>query len=176
VAAPLVWWTVTLAMIVLAPVIVLVGEPVRRHFLRRLRRKPLLARAVLPGVGWRSGFLAWAMIRNPVLIALTAPARWAIDRASGLRSGRDGRGRFGLGQRGGQGGDWPPSAGDREPRRPRPTAPAGAIALAEPRQHRRVTGARTVIPSATSELARRVGPRLRRMTAVLRGRLRHQPS
>jgi hypothetical protein len=49
-----------------------------------------------------------------VWIALTAPVRWARDR---LRRPRQ----------------LPPEAGVREPRRPRPTLPAAAVALAEPR-------------------------------------------
>ena len=40
------------------------------------------------------------------------------------------RGRFGPGK--------PPAAGVREPRRPRPTLPAAAVALAEPRIRHRV--------------------------------------
>jgi len=39
-------------------------------------------------------------------------------------------GRFGRGQR--------PPAGVREPRRPRPTLPAGSVALAEPRVRPRI--------------------------------------
>ena len=49
-----------------------------------------------------------------VWIALMAPLRWATGY---------------LGRRKSQ----PPEAGVREPRRPRPTLPAAAIALAEPR-------------------------------------------
>jgi hypothetical protein len=59
------------------------------------------------------------MQHNPLMIALTAPARWINDRL-----GRLGRWR------------WRPRpdlAGVREPRRPRPTLPAAAVALAEPR-------------------------------------------
>lgn len=52
--------------------------------------------------------------RNPVRIALTAPARWVLDRI------KRGRGR-------------PPAAGVREPRRPKPSLPAAAVALDEPR-------------------------------------------
>ena len=47
--------------------------------------------------------------------ALTTAMQWVRDR---LRRGRPSR---------------PPEAGVREPRRPRPTLPAAAIALAEPR-------------------------------------------
>jgi hypothetical protein len=51
---------------------------------------------------------------SAVWIALNTPLRWA---------------RAYLGRRKAQ----PPEAGVREPRRPRPTLPAAAIALAEPR-------------------------------------------
>jgi hypothetical protein len=52
--------------------------------------------------------------RHSVWTALTAPVRWIADHVKRWR------------QR-------PPEAGVREPRRPKPTPPAGAIALAEPR-------------------------------------------
>jgi len=157
-ARVLVFCTVTLAVIAVAPVIVLVGEPLRRYYLRRLSPPPLpmrpagalsrfgLRRGVLrrtarrgrpvtgqarvglgdgrlpprSSAGWRRRSLA-RVIANPVLIALTAPERWAIDQVGGLSSGGRGFGRFGR-----RGGNWPPPAGVREPRRPKPTAPAGA--------------------------------------------------
>jgi hypothetical protein len=157
VARTLIFCAVTLAVIALAPVIVLVGEPLRRHYLRRLSGPP---RRVLERV----------VIANPVLIALTAPSRWAIDRVGGLRAGGSGGRGFGrFGRRGGQGdGGWPPSAGVREPRRPKPNAPAGAIALAEPRQQHRAIPILKALPPSLSEPARRVGSRLGRMAAVLR--------
>ena len=55
-----------------------------------------------------------AIATSAVWIALSAPLRWARDRL-GRRKQR------------------PPEARVREPRRPRPTLPAAAIALAEPR-------------------------------------------
>jgi hypothetical protein len=159
VARMLVFCAVTLAVIALAPVIMLLGEPLRRYYLQRLSGPP-----------WRA--LA-RVVANPVLIALTAPSRWAIDQVSGVRTGGSrfrGFGRFG--RRGGQsGGDWPPSAGVREPRRPKPNAPAGAIALAEPRQHHRPIPIVKALPPSLSEPARRVGSRLGRMAAVLRLRV-----
>jgi hypothetical protein len=160
VARRLVFCAVTLAVIALAPVIVLVGEPLRRHYLRRLSRPP------------RRG-LARVVIANPVLIALTAPSRWAIDQVGGLRSGGSGRrgfGRFGR-RRSQDGGDWPPLAGVREPRRPKPNAPAGAIALAEPRQQHRAIPILKALPPSLSEPVRRIGSRLGRMGAVLRSRV-----
>jgi hypothetical protein len=55
-----------------------------------------------------------AIVTSAIWVALSAPLRWARDR---------------LGRRK----PLPPGAGVREPRRPRPTLPAAAIALAEPR-------------------------------------------
>jgi hypothetical protein len=52
--------------------------------------------------------------RYSVWTALTSPVRWIADQVKRWR------------QR-------PPEAGVREPRRPKPTPPTGAIALAEPR-------------------------------------------
>jgi hypothetical protein len=167
----LLWCVVTLTMIVLAPVIVLVGEPLRRYYQRRYLRSAGRQRC---GGGWRQGGLARVVIANPVLIALTAPGRWAIDHASGPGPGDSGR--RGYGWRGGDGDNWPP-AGTREPRRPKPNAPAGAIALAEPRQQRRTIPIRKALPQALSELSeplRRAGSRLRRIGRVLRARARHK--
>jgi|SRR5215472_13028605 len=164
---------VTLAVIALAPVIVLVGEPLRRYYLRRFIR-PLL-RSRRPRryrADWVPGGLARVVIANRAFIALTAPARWAIDRVGGV--GSCGSGRRGFSWRRNQGGgDWPP-AGTREPRRPKPTAPAGAIALAEPRQQHRVIPIRMALPRALSEPVRRAGSRLRRIAGVLRARVRHR--
>jgi hypothetical protein len=72
--------------------------------------------------GRRLGGLAEPFLPNPVWIALTAPARWLLDRI---------RPRAGHGRRRGNG-NGPPPAGVREPRRPRPDQPAGAMALPEP--------------------------------------------
>lgn len=57
VARVLVSGAVTLAVIALAPVIVLVGEPLRRYYLRRLSQPPLRLRSgdVLFRVGLRRG-------------------------------------------------------------------------------------------------------------------------
>jgi hypothetical protein len=71
--------------------------------------------------------MRWAR-RYPVRTALTAPARWVSDRIKRRRA-------------------RPPTAGVREPRRPRPSLPALAVALDEPRTgllHRiRLTGRHT---------------------------------
>jgi hypothetical protein len=190
---------VTLAVIAVAPVIVLVGEPLRRHYLRRLSQPPVrtrsgvllsrfgLRRRVFPrrarrwrpvagraragggrsrrrsGAGWRRHSLARAIAANPVLIALTAPERWVIDQVGGLSSRGFGGGRFGW-----RGGNWPPPAGVREPRRPKPNGPAGAIALAEPRQQHRPIPILKALPPALSEPARRVGSFLGQRIAELR--------
>jgi hypothetical protein len=66
--------------------------------------------------------------RNNVMIALTAPLRWINDRLMRWHPHPPGpiarwwRGRH-----------RPGLAGVREPRRPRPTLPSAAVALAEPR-------------------------------------------
>ena len=148
VARVLAFCAVTVAMIALAPVIVLVGEPLRTFYLRRLSRprsRSASARA-----------LARAVIANPVLIALTAPGRWAIGQVGGMRSGGSGDG------------DWPPPAGVREPRQPRPNAPAGAIALAEPKQRHRTIPILKALPLALSEPVHRCRSRLARISSALR--------
>jgi hypothetical protein len=142
---------VSLVVVALSPAVLLAGELVNRHYLhgkrarpasvtgRRTRfgRRPPTAAAVRryyrhTGPGWvcageacqgrRFGALAEPFLGNPVWIALTAPARWLIERLRPLA----GRGRHGNG-------NGPPPAGVREPRRPRPDQPAGAMALPEPR-------------------------------------------
>ncbi|MGN6172758.1 MAG: hypothetical protein ACTHPS_07375 [Streptosporangiaceae bacterium] len=150
---------VSLAVIGIAPAVLLGGELVNRHYLYGMRARPDLGRietrlARMPrgreflrrwlwaaarrryfrytGPGWvspweacegrRFGALAAPFLANPVWIALTAPARWLIGLARPL-AGRRRRGN----------GNGPPLAGVREPRRPRPDQPAGAMALPEPR-------------------------------------------
>ncbi len=141
---------VSLIVVALSPAVLLAGELVNRHFLGSMRARPVTMlpgrtrflrrrpRAALTrryyrytGPGWvsagvicqgrRFGPLAEPFLGNPVWIALTAPARWLIDHVRPLA----GRGRRGNGH-------GPPSAGVREPRRPRPDQPAGAMALPEP--------------------------------------------
>lgn len=121
---------VTLAVITLAPAVLVFGELARRYFMHRLPR-------ALPAGSVRSGRspatairlsrrrrLLFRFFNNPVFIALTAPARWVIGRWRSRPGGRGGRGGAGP---------WPPSAGDREPRRPGPDLPAGSIAFPGPR-------------------------------------------
>lgn len=118
-----------LLTVVLSPLVVVAGEPLRRRVLasavgpgsNRVRRRtvatysygPAATARVLRG---RNRF--WiVLVSNPLWIALTAPGRWLTDRLSGYpRRGRPG----------------PHAAGAREPRRPRPSLPGGAVALAEP--------------------------------------------
>ena len=107
---------VTLLIVVLAPAVLVFGEAVNRRHRRRLM-------ASLDLRGWaKRRDRAAVVLSNPVWIALTAPARWV---AGHLRP------RVGPGRRrnGGNG-----VAGVREPRRPRPDLPAGAMALPEPRE------------------------------------------
>lgn len=107
----------------LSPLVVAAGEPLTRRIRAGLRaqhtpgqrgQRSQPAAAVAAG---RAEF--WlVLIRNPLWIALTAPGRWVAGRAGGGR-------RRGL--------PGPGDAGMREPRRPVPRPPAGAVALAEPR-------------------------------------------
>jgi hypothetical protein len=134
--------TVTLLVAVLAPAVLLFGELVNRHYLRGLppgrdrilvrrrglpgRRGRVVARRAGPGraahaVAIRNRRVARRVLANPLWIALTAPARWLLDRVRPRAGGRRGRG-----------GNGPPGAGVREPRRPLPDLPAAAMALPEP--------------------------------------------
>jgi len=132
--------TVTVLIIVLAPAVLLFGELVNRHYLRGLppgrdripvrrrrlpgRRGRVVYRSAGPGpaayaVVTRDRTVVWHVLANPLWIALTAPARWLLDRVRPRAGGR-------------RGGNGPPGAGVREPRRPLPDLPAGAMALPEP--------------------------------------------
>jgi len=132
---------VCLLIVAFSLLIVVAGESLRRYVLagpaahpaqprwhrvprhpgpgtRAARRAPSPPRSVRRY--WRRRRFLMLLIKNPLYIALTAPARWLLDRAGGL-----GRGPW-RGRR-------PPAAGVREPRRPKPGPPSGAVALAEPR-------------------------------------------
>lgn len=144
-AGPTLGFTVvSLAVVALSPAVLLAGELVNRHYLHGMRAIPARFRPRRSGAaaarryyrhtgpgrvsasdachGRRFGALAEPFLANPLWIAMTAPARWLIDRVRPLA----GRGRRGNG-------NGPPPAGVREPRTPRPDQPAGAIALPEPR-------------------------------------------
>jgi hypothetical protein len=123
---------VLLLTVALSPLIVVAGEPLRRRVIARpgqhwVRRPGPSRRTVVfsPGpvegghVSWRWHNFWMVLVNNPLWIALTAPSRWLLDRASGHR------------HRGWRGS--PPAAGVREPRRPKPSLPSAAVALAEPR-------------------------------------------
>jgi hypothetical protein len=133
---------VTLLVLVLAPAVLLFGELVNRRYLGgpaagrdrvRVRRRGLLpgrrrvtVRDLGPGRGAyfsaaRDRRVARRVLTNPLWMALTAPARWFLDH---LRPRAGGRRR--------RGGNGPPGAGVREPRRPLPDLPAAAMALPEP--------------------------------------------
>ena len=101
---------VSVLVVALAPAVLLAGEPVNRYYLSPLH----------PGRRCRG--VTRVLLRNPVWIALTAPGRWVLDHL-----------RPRAGSRRGRGGNGPPGAGVREPRRPLPDLPAGAMALLEPR-------------------------------------------
>jgi hypothetical protein len=128
-----------LLTVAFAPLIMVAGEPLRRYILARPAARPpgpgwhRTLRRSRPGtqaamishgpegtvqVFWRRSRFCLLVVSNPLWIALTAPARWLLDRASG------------FGDRGWRG---PPGAGVREPRRPKPGLPGGSVALAEPR-------------------------------------------
>ena len=132
----------TVLIVVLAPAVLLFGELVNRHYLGGLPPGrdviPVRRRGLRRGrgrVAYRHagpGRAAYALatmdrkvarrvLANPLWIALTAPARWVLDRVRLRAGGRRGRG-----------GNGPPGAGVREPRRPLPDLPAGAMALPEP--------------------------------------------
>ncbi|MEZ0066278.1 hypothetical protein ABIA32_002288 [Streptacidiphilus sp. MAP12-20] len=100
-------FAISLAMVAFAPLWLFVGYPLERTWGRT-------------GNGSR---FAFQVTRHPIAIALSAPMRFLADRA----------GRVGRFRRGDGGESGPPSAGDREPRRPKPTLPSDAIALGEPR-------------------------------------------
>ena len=128
---------VTLFVLALAPAVLLAGELVNRHYLGRppAARDRILVRRRGRGMEVqtigprRTGFpaagrdhrVARRVLANPLWIALTTPARWLLDRI-----------RPRAGSRRGRGGNGPPGAGVREPRRPLPDLPAGAMALPEP--------------------------------------------
>jgi hypothetical protein len=136
---PLSFGAVTLLVVAAAPAVLLFGELVNRHYRRGLRAgrdRVLVRRRWLPGrrmvavrhpgagrasytVATYQGRVAWRVLANPVWIALTAPARWLFGRVRPRAGGR-------------RGGNGPPGAGVREPRRPLPDLPAGAMALPEP--------------------------------------------
>jgi hypothetical protein len=78
-------------VIVFSPVVVLVGEPVNRYVMRRVRRNAFAAQAAVHRPGGHAApavpvrlplhsSLLLIVISNPLWIALTAPGRWVSDR------------------------------------------------------------------------------------------------
>jgi hypothetical protein len=66
-------------IIVFSPVILLAGEPVNRYAMRRMRRSASTAGVAAVLLPSRASLL-FAVISNPLWIALTAPGRWVGDR------------------------------------------------------------------------------------------------
>jgi hypothetical protein len=87
-AASLAVWPLT---IIFSPLILVVGEPVNRYVMRRVRLSALAGPAPVIRHGDRPAramavrlsapaSLLLVVITNPLWIALTAPGRWVIDR------------------------------------------------------------------------------------------------
>ena len=109
------------------PLSLAVRAPHRARRTGRTRRRLLVPN---PGRASMPSRMVHSVVRHPVVNALAAPMRFVASRTpfraptKAPRSAGDERGE----------GDWgPPSAGDREPRRPKPGSPVDAIALPEPR-------------------------------------------
>ena len=143
-----------LVTVAFSPLVVVAGEPVSHYVLARpvagptrlgWHRVPRRSGVAMFSYGqagtvhvfWRRHSFWMVLVSNPLWIALTAPARWLLDRASG------------FGHRGWRG---PPAAGVREPRRPKPGLPGALVALAEPR-------AEPVLARLLGTAARRPGRR-----------------
>lgn len=111
--------TINLAVVALLPLWPFIAYP-----LQRANTPTHWRRVALVEYGGRLDgprqFL-WVVTHHSVVIALSAPMRYLADRLH--RSGGRGEGPRRN----------PPSAGDREPRRPKPGPPSDAIALPEPR-------------------------------------------
>lgn len=86
--------TMWLVIIAFSPVILLVGEPVNRYVMKRLRWSPPIAEVIVARTGDRSirvvtpvrlssaSSLFLIVIHHPLWIALTAPGRWVVDKFS----------------------------------------------------------------------------------------------
>ncbi len=66
-------------IVILAPVILVAGEPANRYVMRVRRNSALVTPSRVPV----HVFLLVSAMRNPLWIALTAPGRWVIDRLPG---------------------------------------------------------------------------------------------
>jgi len=152
-------WTIVLGALalVLAPVVVLAGEPTLRRRRRGWTDRPStaggeqlwFAPGPRPGLRAVSAYeldlLLTRFSLHPMVIALTAPARWVRDRMRHLLRRRrlhlphlfrKRGGGLGFGRHERLFPDDPPFlSGVREPRRPKPTPPSDAIALQSPVEH-----------------------------------------
>jgi hypothetical protein len=122
------------AAIILAPVLLVAGDPLLNWARRRTRVRRV---SVSPDgrLSVSQSGTPLLLAHNPLVIALTAPSRWA--------AGQLGRPRRPTAARW-SGPDLPPRpdvTGVREPRRPKPTYPSDAIALREPIVEPRQPGA-----------------------------------
>lgn len=138
-------WFIAMGLlaVLLAPVVVLAGDPA----LERHRRSGHAARilgarrtrrpgGLLAAVDHRLNLALFQFGIHPFVIALTAPARWARPRLRRLLRSRSAR-RAGWGDGRGERlfPDDPGLGGVREPRRPRPTPPADNLALRTPSEN-----------------------------------------
>ncbi|MGH6655895.1 MAG: hypothetical protein ACRDVE_11905 [Actinocrinis sp.] len=144
-------WAIAIGVVavLLAPVVVLVGEPVRNRHQRgwhRMQNRQIRyelrgrGRGALFGAQFQMHLLMMQITRNAVVIALTAPGRWVGDRMRSMRGGRMMRKqarmmRMGPGCEGLFPDDPPFLSGVREPRRPSPAPPSDAVALEPPNEH-----------------------------------------
>lgn len=143
-------WTIVIgvAAVLLAPVVVLAGEPALRLQRRGWRHtqngyigRQVRGRGMGPMLAaqFQLHFLMMRVARNAVVIALTAPARWVESRIGAWSRRRMLRGHARFMRMGGGEGlfpDDPPFlSGVREPRRPSPVPPSDAVALEPPNEH-----------------------------------------
>lgn len=143
-------WTIGMGLVALAlsPVLLLAGDSALRLHRRGLReaewrRTVALARGDLGGpfaaAGYQLNMMIFRFSIHPLVIAMTAPARWMRDRLRRLMRSPSARRRDRM-RRGWGGEDLFPDdpgfhSGVREPRRPKPTLPTDAVALDIPREH-----------------------------------------
>jgi hypothetical protein len=141
-------WMIGLGLLalLLSPILVLVGDPVLRPVPRYRGRAASIAswrqvraaRTLKYHAAHENGYrlLLMRFRLHPMVIALTAPSRWARDRVRRLFRSRAARRRERLwlsGRHEGLFPDDPPFlSGVREPRRPKPKPPADGIALQPP--------------------------------------------
>jgi len=132
-----------LLAVLLAPVLVLAGEPALRHHRRHWRERRFAAALTSPAPS-RSGLGDLLLLRfaaHPLVIALTAPGRWIRPRLRHALRRRPLTTPLTL-RRTRKIGRWlserlrpddpPYLSGVREPRRPKPNPPADAVALRPP--------------------------------------------